>query len=267
MKVLITGASGNLGSKATRHLDKRDDVTLVLLDRNTNEERIHPAALEQVDPAWSAAFRDVHTVFHFAGEPHVGANWPSLQRNNIDTLLNVLDASVEHGVKRFVFASSLHAVLGHNNNAPCDNRDPATNLDSFYGVSKAVGERIALNYSVRCKLSVICLQIGFIPPGDNPPPIWHHSFRAQQRWLSNGDFYRAVDAALDAEQVEFAVVQITSRIAGNRWDIDTARQLIGYEPLDQLVPKPRSLARRVTNELQRRSRRATQLILAHIGRR
>ncbi len=68
MKVLITGASGNLGDKAARHLDKRNDLTLVLLDRNPDEERIHPAALERVDSVWSAAFRGVDTVLHFAGE-------------------------------------------------------------------------------------------------------------------------------------------------------------------------------------------------------
>ncbi len=267
MKVLITGACGNLGDKAASHLGKRDNVTLVLLDRNPGKEHIHPAALEWVDPAWSTAFRGVHTVLHFAGEPRLGAAWSSLQPNNIDALLNVLDASVEYGIKRFVYASSLHAVLGGEINTSSDSRDSVTDLGSFYGVSKAVGERIALSYSVRCKLSVICLQFGFIPRGDNPPPTWHRSIYVQRRWLSNGDFCRAVDAALDVEQIEFAAVQITSRIADNRWDLDTAKQLIGYEPQDRLIPRPRSFARRVTDKVQHWGHRVAQVVLSHTGQR
>ncbi len=51
-------------------------------------------------------------------------------------------------------------------------------------------------------------------------------------WLIDRDFLGGVKAAVEAEDVTFATLNLMSDNPGMRWDIDETRQVIGYQPKD-----------------------------------
>ena len=114
-RVLITGATGNLGSKAAAALRALDDVEVIgIADRPANADlgiTVVIADLAIPDGEWSRCFEGVDVVLHLAADPRPVASWESVVANNIDLSLNVLDAAERHAVGRVVFASS-NWVLG-----------------------------------------------------------------------------------------------------------------------------------------------------------
>ena len=78
-----------------------------------------------------------------------------------------------------------------------------------YAASKLAGERIGRSFSMRHDLTVICLRIGTIPPGDNPPDGCLSDWD-QKCWLSNRDFCQAVEKAINAEGFRFATLNVMS---------------------------------------------------------
>ena len=56
-------------------------------------------------------------------------------------------------------------------------------------------------------------------------------------WLSNGDWEQAVVKSVTAEFRGAAIINIVSRNAGMRWDLEAARRAIGYVPTDSHTPE------------------------------
>lgn len=121
MKVLITGAAGNLGAKLTSHL--AGHVQLVLIDLSQSHE-VHAADLSRLDDSWISLFRDVDCVVHLAGNPVAYHDWPDLIGPNVDAMLNVFHAAALHQVKRVVFASSNHVMGGYQMDPRYRSRKP-----------------------------------------------------------------------------------------------------------------------------------------------
>ena len=235
-RVLITGAAGNLGGKIRAHLEALDGWELILLDAEPRGDAdIHAADLAVWDGAWVALFRGVDAVLHLAADNRPDAPWESLEKHNVDVLLNVLEASVAGGVHRFVFASSSFVLAGYR-----DREEPLTpDLDmrpeTLYGVTKAIGERLCHHAAERHGLSVVCLRIGAVSDGDNDPrALGDDGWR--QAWLSNRDWCQVAEKAIRAPEVAFAVVNAMSDNAGMRWDLNETRRLLGYVPSDSWRP-------------------------------
>src|SRR5271166_3055298 len=97
--VLITGAGGNLGAKVRAHFAGLG-WTLRLLDVDAKGDAgITPCDLAVWDEGWVRAFAGVDCVIHLAGDPRSFADWPSVQRLNIDLFQNVYEAAARRGVK------------------------------------------------------------------------------------------------------------------------------------------------------------------------
>lgn len=230
--VVVTGASGNLGTKLRAHFTTLG-WTVVGLDVRA-APGVQAADLATWDETWTQRLRNADAVIHLAGDPSPRATWASAQRLNIDLTLNVFEAAARNGAKRVIFASSNWVVAGHRfGTGPL-----TTEIEPYpvnpYGVSKLVGERLARSYSDRWDLSAICFRIGYCQTGDNRPGA-HMGWGAwgQQMWLSNRDLCQAFEkAALAPPNVRFAVLNLMSRNAGMRWDIDATRRTVGYDPHD-----------------------------------
>src|ERR1700730_6013132 len=102
--VLITGATGSVGSKLRTHFAALD-VRLRLLCLNPKRDpAVMTVDLSAYDEIWARQFVDVDAVIHLAGDPYVTASWASVQLN-IDLTLNVFRAAQNHGSRRIVVAS------------------------------------------------------------------------------------------------------------------------------------------------------------------
>ena len=259
-RVLITGAAGNLGRKLRRELTGKPGYELVPLDRDSGgDSAIIVADLSCSDANWTERFAGVDTVVHLAAEASPYADWPSLVRNNVDALLNVFAAAAAHRVRRIVFASSVHAMLGHA-------REPSAHITAametdpidFYGATKVFGERLARDYALRHGLSAICLRLGWVPRDNAPERVARARPAVQHMWLSDRDFCGYVERAI-AVDTPFAIVNATSRIARSTWDLDDGVRVLGYLPQDHWTPPRETVAtnlrRALTNLIRRAMRR------------
>ncbi len=257
--IVITGAAGNVGGKIAEHLRGRSDGRLVLLDRQASDG-ISVADLSEPNGDWTRHFEGADVVVHAAANPSPHAPWPDLVVDNIDVTLNVFQAAAAAGVRRIVYLSSLQTTLGRDRDGGIAGNADAMPVN-LYGVSKSVGERIARSFAAQFGISVVCLRIGMVRVGDNPPPRHHPDTAVQQRWLSNHDLCEAVSLAMDQPDVDFAVVTVTSRNARSPWSLEEARCVLGFTPADRHVPVQPGTATRITRAVRRSARRVLNRVL------
>jgi NAD+ dependent glucose-6-phosphate dehydrogenase len=235
--ILITGAVGNIGGKLRAHFSGLG-WTLRLLDIDTRGDRaVQAADLVIWNDVWVRQFAGVDAVIHLAGDPSPRATWASAQRLNMDLTANVYEAAITQGVRRVVFASSNWVMAGYRYARGLLTTDMEPYPINPYGVSKLVGERMGHTAHARRGLSVICFRIGYVQRGENQPGAHMGWGRwGQGMWLSNRDLCQAMERAVLAEGVGFAVLNLMSNNPGMRWDIETTKQAIGYTPRDGAAP-------------------------------
>jgi nucleoside-diphosphate-sugar epimerase len=238
-KVLITGASGVIGTVLMRGLEGRYAVSGVdrALRRPANVRRRNLARSRRLAPLFAGA----DAVVDLAGLSDHRTGWKDVWRNNLPATLNVLEAVRGAGVRRYVFASSNHVTGGYEQEPPYSaivagdytGLDPATlpligtdwplRPDGPYALGKVFGEAAARWFSDAYDLSAICLRIGTVNAEDRPLQPRHFA-----TLLSHADLLRLVEAALTAD-VGFGVSYGVSRNTWRFWDISND---IGYEPQD-----------------------------------
>ncbi|SDC12457.1 NAD-dependent epimerase/dehydratase family protein [Nocardioides lianchengensis] len=226
MRVLVTGAAGSIGRVVTVALAARGHE-VVSLDRvpepDGNETRFH--TLDCRDPeAVAAVFAEEHpdAVVHLAGHPDE-SSLPDALASHVLTTAAILDAMVEHDVRRLVLASSNHAV-GRTPRRELLTVDARPRPDTFYGVGKVAAEALLSLYADRHGLDAIACRIGSFGP--RPETV-----RQLSTWLSPEDCVLMVEAALTATAPGFAVLYGVSANSRGWWDLEPGRAL-GYEPQD-----------------------------------
>lgn len=232
--VLITGACGNIGGKLRAAWS--DLYSLVLLDiaPPPHDEEVVRVDLGELDDEWITYFHDVDTVIHLAADPNDSATWEELERPNLDALANVLHAAALAGVERFIFASSNHVMGGYRELA--DMRitpDLPPRPDGPYGAAKLMGERMGRSLARAFDMTFIALRLGWVQGGENRPDTLPDDW-SRGMWLSNRDMVRLFEAAVEAEldDRDFVVVNGMSNNRGTRWDLDSAAELLGFDPED-----------------------------------
>ena len=149
MKCLVTGGAGFIGSNLVDKLiDDGHDVIIIDNLSTGKEENINPNAkfykkdiTQMRRNSDFTMFEGVDVVFHTAALARVQ---PSIDdpvqfdKVNVGGTLQMLKASVDYGVKRFVYSASSSAY-GNTDKLPQKETDPTDPL-SPYGVQKMVGE-------------------------------------------------------------------------------------------------------------------------------
>ncbi|USZ71176.1 NAD-dependent glucose-6-phosphate dehydrogenase Azf [Natronosalvus halobius] len=239
--VLLTGAGGRVGTAILD--DLANDYDWRLLDREplTGEyAEAHDCVVADIvdETAVREAMEGADVVIHLAGDPRPEAPWDSVLRNNIDGTQTVLEAAVDAGVEKVVFASSNHAVGAFET----DERTPelyrvqdefrldGTELPrpgNLYGVSKAAGETLGRYYHDEYGLSVCCVRIGNLTK-DHPPIDYE---RGQAMWLSYRDCAHLFDRTIEADY-GYEIVYGISDNDRKYYSLERARDVLGYEPRD-----------------------------------
>ncbi len=136
---------------------------------------------------------------------------------------NVWEAAYRHGLKRVVYASSIHAVGMHPTNAGIDTEVPHR-PDTFYGLAKCFAEDLGRMYWEKRGLEAVCLRILSCTPEPQ-------NTRALGTWLSHGDMIQLVERAIDTPTTGFTVIYGVS--ANTRAPVSNARvPFLGYQPQD-----------------------------------
>jgi NAD+ dependent glucose-6-phosphate dehydrogenase len=231
--VLLTGAAGRIGTAFREAHGERYRFRLADLDTDTLADT--PGANHEIvrlDIADADACREactgIDTVIHLAADPSPEADWEtSLLPNNIEGVVNVFRAASEAGCRRVVFASSVHAVGGLQEDESIADDAPPRPVN-LYGASKAFGEAVASTYSA-AGLSGIAIRIGAY---DAP---WFHESgdaTAAMAYVSARDLNDLLMRCIETENIPYAVVAGISDNARKRFDLIRTRRLLGYAPRD-----------------------------------
>ena len=159
-KILVTGGAGYIGSHTTVELQNAG-YEVVIVDNLSNSnadmidgiERITGTrpAFYQVDCNDKVAMKDVFEnnkgikgIIHFAASKAVGESVQKplmYYRNNLDSLMTLMELMPEYGVEGIVFSSSC-TVYGQPDILPVDETAPIKPSLSPYGNTKQINEEI-----------------------------------------------------------------------------------------------------------------------------
>lgn len=149
--VLVTGASGFVGSAVARKLAERGFAVRVLVRPSSPRANLTGLACEiregdmRDSVSLNAAMKGVRYLFHAAADYRLWARDPGeIVRNNREGTRNVMDAARAARVERIVYTSSVATLLPRDDGQDaCEsNRADETSAIGAYKKSKVAAERV-----------------------------------------------------------------------------------------------------------------------------
>ena len=224
-KLVLTGAAGRLGSYLREPLSKMADQ-LVSSDLVEDIGTLYPG--ESYQRADLAVYDDIHKLLEGADMVvHFGAigdeaPFETLLGPNFVGAYNIWESAYQNGLKRVVYASSIHAVGMHPKNSFIGT-DAPHRPDTFYGLAKCFSEDLASMYWDKRGVESVCMRILSCAQVTNA--------RALGSWLSYDDLIHLVQTSIDTPVTGFSVVYGVSN--NDRAPVDNAKaSFLGYRPKD-----------------------------------
>ena len=222
--ILMTGAAGRIGTFLRPELSGK--YRLRLSDINPIRDLRPGETFMRADLAKLADMlkvtKGVDAVVHFGGQSGEH-DWEHILSANIIGFYNTLEAARRNGVRRFLVATSNHAVGFYRCDQTIDHR-VYPKPDSRYGVSKVFNEALASLYADRYGMEMFCMRIGNV----NHAPI---DRRRLAIWISGRDMAQLVTIGIEQPELHFEIVY---GISGNErtWFDNTNARRLGYRPQD-----------------------------------
>ena len=188
-RIVVTGGTGYIGSHTAVEL-MNEGYEVILIDNLYNSEAVVADRIGEITGTkpqlevfdlcrrkkLNKFFRennDISAIIHFAAYKAVGesVNRPlEYYRNNLVSLMNLLDAMKEFGIPSIVFSSSC-TVYGQPEKLPVTEDSPMQPAISPYGNTKQIGEEIIRDtISAHKELKAISLRY-FNPIGAHPSAL------------------------------------------------------------------------------------------------
>ena len=176
MKILVTGGTGYIGSHTVVELmkegfeviiaDNLSNSSIDVVDNITRITGVRPS-FEQVDLSEESPTKDlfnrykgINAVIHFAAYKAVGESVDQplkYYRNNLGSLINLLEEMNARGIRDIVFSSSC-TVYGQPDQLPVTEEAPIKKAASPYGNTKQIAEEIIGDVSMVSSLQAILLR-------------------------------------------------------------------------------------------------------------
>jgi uronate dehydrogenase len=230
-KVLVTGGSGRIGSYFALSHAGRYEFRMV--DRIPWDARRHgkfPGQTIVADltnlNACRKACRGMDAVIHLAADPDPAATIDSLLPNNIIMTYNMFTAAQEAGCRRFLFASSVHAIEGYPPETTVEPHMPIR-PKNLYGVTKCFGEALGIYFGQNRGLPTIALRIGAYQHPKTGVTLTERDLRT---FVHPDDLNQLIVRCLEAPDTKFSIVHAASDNRFKRLDIAAAIEAFGYQP-------------------------------------
>lgn len=172
--VLVTGGTGFIGSALARTCQIEGDFVRILGQANTraeaeNIDQLRSEGFEVIEGSVvdrntiETALEGIDVVYHLAAAQHeAGKSDQHFYDVNVRGTRNMLDASVEASVSRFVHGSTIGVYAADQGIV---REHSVTTPDNIYGVTKLEAEKVVMSYQDR--LPVVTIRISeTYGPGD-----------------------------------------------------------------------------------------------------
>jgi UDP-glucose 4-epimerase len=230
MKVLVTGGAGFIGSHVADRLVEAGAEVVVLDDLSSGRrESVNPRARLHEADIGAAGIRELcererfDCIDHHAAQMNVrrSVDDPVFDaRVNILGSLNLLQAAVATGVKKFVFASTGGAIYGEQLSFPADETHQTYPM-SPYGVAKLAVEKYLAVYAEIYGLAYTALRYANVyGPRQDPHgeagvvAIFSQRLLAQEPAIINGDGEQTRDFIYVDDVVRANVLAVTTDLRG-----------------------------------------------------
>ena len=175
MKILVTGGLGFIGHNVVRILESfrhkcaiidnktdygiipKQELDYLILERLCRIQTRDIAIADISKPFDDSIFNEVDVVIHLASFPRqkvVNKNPTLGSRVMSEGLLNLLELSVKHKIKKFVYVSSSMVYGNFNRHESIEGIDESSDCKPLgqYGIMKLAGEWLVQDYSRQHKL-------------------------------------------------------------------------------------------------------------------
>lgn len=229
MRVLITGAGGNLGRVLAPALVEKGHEPILLDYRKIDTPYPFIQADIRDPEAMQLAARNIDAIVHAAALhgihlPHYEPD--DFWKLNVSGTYNVYQAALKNNIKKIVFCSSIDVygdgipakagayALGSENLPLLPNH--------IYGFTKKIGEEIAGFYFRKHGIHTISLRLGmFVAASD----LVLYGFRLLSGGVDERDVSAAVLLALENKEIEFDFFNIVSDVP---FTVDDAYELFSH---------------------------------------
>lgn len=156
--VLVTGATGFVGSHVARMLAERGTLLRVLVRSNSRLDNLKALPSDQTEivigdltnpPSLQQAVQGCDTIYHVAADYRLWARDPQeLYRSNVEGTCALLQAALEAGVRRVVYCSTVGALGIPHDGRPGTEETPVAETDMIghYKRSKFLAEQEARQF-------------------------------------------------------------------------------------------------------------------------
>ncbi len=188
-KVLVTGGTGYIGSHTVVELQSVGFEVVIIDDLSNSSADVvdHIEKISGIRPAFEAfnlldtdrldaffeQYAGIEAIIHFAAFKAVGESVEqplAYYRNNLVSLMNILDCMSKYKVPNLVFSSSC-TVYGQPDQLPVTENTPKKEAESPYGNTKAISEEVLRDVvKVNPDFKVIALRY-FNPIGAHPSSL------------------------------------------------------------------------------------------------
>jgi nucleoside-diphosphate-sugar epimerase len=246
MRILVTGATGRIGSRFVPRLVGQGEPVRVL---TRDPSRAEPLArigaevlvgdlMDAVDQA--RALRDVDSVIHLAASFRT-THAEAIASVNEAATAALGQAAVHAGLERLVFVST-NLVYGPGRGRPAREDDPPRpHPDSAYPVSKASAERALVRLHQEAGLPLVILRLAFVY-GEGDPHLaesmmWARQWPAHKRlhMVHHEDVARALLLALRTAAPNGRIFNVADDAPVTAWEL---HRLNNESMSAQLADKP-----------------------------
>lgn len=225
-KIVLTGAAGRLGGICRMPLSEMCE-TLVSTDQTEGVNGLAPnETYVKADLGDLSQMVDLlegaEMVVHFGALGDEGP-WETILHSNILGAYNIWEAAHRNGLRRVVYASSIHAVGMHAKTGHIT-VDTPHRPDTYYGLAKCFAEDLGSLFWDKRGLESVHMRIASCSGAVG-------NARGLGTWLSDRDLIQLVQRSVEAPTTGFTVVYGVSNNDRSPFD-NSGAAFLGFRPVD-----------------------------------